>query len=263
MPIAVVTGATGGIGATVTQHLARDGYTVLACARNTERLQILRDLDPVHIFPLQFDVCDTQSHWLAYLVESFDYYRIESPRIDVLVCCHGYAPVVKPSISLSMVGDFIPVIMTDIAGTFLAAQACASYMIRQGRGAMVFVSSLHAKQTYPARAPYAASKAAVCSMARSLAIEWAPYGIRVNTVLPWQVDGDRTQRMAHAAEQQDGAEDLIEMYKRRSPMRRLITEDDVARSVLYLLHNESVNGTELVVDGGVSASMWYRPFMGE
>ena len=262
--VALVTGATGGIGAAVTKHLVQRGYTVIACARNAERLSILREAAPRHVLPVQMDVCDSQSMWLQYLVDCFAFYKdagLESSRIDALVCCHGASPVSKPTISLSMAGDVIPVLMTDIGGTFLAAQATASYMIRQGGGSMVFVSSLHAHQTYPARVPYAAAKAAVCAMARSMALEWGPHGIRVNTVLPWQVDGGRTTRIAHATEQETGV-DVIEHYKRRSPLRALIQEDDVAKSVLFLLENGSANGMEMILDGGVSASMWYQPYLG-
>lgn len=259
MPIAFVTGSTGGIGSSVCQRLSKEGYTVIAHGRDTERLQILREGDPKHILPLQFDICDSQAKWLAMLVECFDYYRIDAPRIDVLVCCHGARPVTTPSLQLSVSHEFIPVFATDVFGTFLAAQAVAPYMIRQGAGSMIFLSSLHARQTYPSRAPYAASKAAVCAMARTLALEWAPYGIRVNSLLPWQVDGVRTQMMSHKAEQETG-KDLVSAYTTRSPMRRLITEEEVADAVMFLVKNTGMNGAEVVLDGGVNASMWYRSY---
>lgn len=257
-PLAVVTGATGGIGSAVVRRLLRAEYDILAVATDAERLQSLQETDPQHIFPLALNVCVSQSVWLTSLMTAFDYYGID-PTIDVLVCAHGYPPVKTPSITLSMHDEFIPVVLTDIGGTFLSAQAVVPYMIRQQRGSMVFISSLHAHQTYPARAAYAAAKAGIGGMARSLALEWGHVGITVNTLLPWQVAGTRTFLLAHQHEQATG-EDLLTQYQHRSPQRRLVSEEDVADAALFLLQNRSCNGMELVLDGGVSASMWYKDF---
>ena len=257
-PLAVVTGATGGVGSAVTQRLIREGYNILAIATQGERLQILQGADPHHIFPLVLPVDSAPSIWMSTLVQAFGYYDLEA-AIAVLVCAHGHPPVTTPSVSLSMIEEFIPVIMTDLGGTFLAAQAVAPYMQRQKCGSMVFVSSLHARQTYPARAAYAAAKAGVCGMARSLALEWGKDGITVNTILPWQVAGSRTFRMAHFHEQATG-EDLLEQYLHRSPLRHLVSEDEVADAVAFLIRNRSCTGMELVLDSGVSASMWHKEF---
>ena len=257
-PVAVVTGATGGIGSAVVQQLTQQGYTVLAFARHEEPLRILQEANPRQIFPVSMDVGSPQSVWMTHLIAVFDYYDVP-PQIDVLVCAHGFPPVTTPSLSVSFMDEFAPFMVHDVGGSFLAAQAVAPYMIRQSQGSIVFVSSLHAHQTYPARAAYAAAKAGVCAMARSLALEWGPLGITVNTVLPWQVDGRRSQQLIHQHEQVAG-EDLLTAYQQRSPQRRLITEDEVAQAVLALIQNRACNGTELILDGGVSASMWHKPF---
>jgi len=259
--IAFVTGSTGGIGAAVCQRLVKNGYTVIAHGRNAERLRMLRDAATQHILPLQFDICDSQAKWLACLVECFDYYQIASPRIDALVCCHGEQPVTTPSLQLSVTHEFLPLFAVDVVGAFLAAQSIAPYMIRQQSGSITFISSIHAHQTYPSRAPYTAAKAAVSSMARSLALEWGRYGIRVNSVLPWQVDGERTRRLSYKAEQETG-QDIIEKYLTRSPIQKLITEDEVADAVMFLINNHGMNGSEIILDGGVSASMWYESYTG-
>ena len=131
-------------------------------------------------------------------------------------------------------------------------------MVTRHQGAIVLLSSLHAWQTYPARTAYAASKAAIGGLMRSLALEWGPLGVRVNALLPWQVDGPRSQALIAAAAAH--GEDLREAYLRRTPLRRLVTPAEVAGAVVFLLQNSAMHGGELVLDGGVSASMWYQPF---
>ena len=257
-PLALITGATGGIGAAVAQRLIHDGYHILAIATDPDRLRTMQQADPQHIFPLVLPVDSAPSIWLSTLINVFTYYELPA-TIDVLVCAHGHPPVTTPSTQLSMADEFIPVLMTDLGGAFLAAQAVAPYMQRQQRGAMVFISSLHAHQTYPARPAYAAAKAGICGMARSLALEWGKDGITVNTILPWQVAGGRTFRLAHFHEQATG-EDLLAQYVAKSPLRQLVTEDDVADAVAFLIRNRSCTGMELVLDTGVSASMWHKEF---
>lgn len=257
-PLVVVTGATGGIGSAVAHRLIRAEYDILAVATDAGRLQALQETDMSHIFPMALNVCVSQSVWLTSLITTLDYYGLPS-TIAGLVCAHGHVPVTTPSLLLSMADEFIPVVLTDIAGTFLSAQAVAPYMLQQQAGSMVFIASLHARQTYPARAAYAAAKAGIAGMARSLALEWGGAGITVNTLLPWQVAGARSFLLAHKHEQATG-EDLLAQYQNRSPQRRLVTEEEVADAALFLLQNRACNGMELVLDGGVSASMWYKDF---
>lgn len=258
-PIALITGATGGVGTAITARLLREGYTVIATARDPEKLRTLREADLEHILPLVLDACSVQSAWMTTLVSMFDYHGIE-PRIDALICAHGYnAVVTTPTVALSMTEEFIPIVLTDLGGCFCAAQAVAPYMIRQQAGSIVFISSLHAHQTYPARAAYAAAKAGIGGMARSLALEWGAQGITVNTILPWQIAGTRTFLQAHHHEQATG-EDLLRQYQARSPLRHLVSERDVADAALFLLRNRSCTGMELVLDTGVSASMWYKEY---
>jgi len=95
-------------------------------------------------------------------------------------------------------------------------------------------------------------------MARSLALEWGPLGIRVNALAPWQTAGERTDRFVRAAKAQ--GVDLLAAYVATSPLRRLILPEEVADAVLFLASNGGMTGQTLVLDAGVSASMWMRPF---
>jgi len=179
-------------------------------------------------------------------------------RLDLCVTCHGAPPVVGPSLDLAP-EDLERVWRTDARGTFLCAREAARAMIGRGGGSLVLVTSLHGLQTYPQRLPYAAAKADVMGMARALAVEWGPLGVRVNAVAPWQVATPRTQRFVDEAEAR--GEDLGAQYRARSPLRRLIRPEEVADAVLFLARNGGMTGQTLVLDAGVSASMWYRSFL--
>lgn len=247
--VAVVTGATGGIGSAVVTRLLAEGCRVVACARDRTKLIALSATSRA-VFPMPIDLYEAKTQRMqAFLSAMY-------PRIDLLVCAHGHAPAVIASHAVSA-QDFCAVYETDVLGTLKIAQAVYPTMIRHG-GSMVFVSSLHGQMTYPARAAYASSKAAVCALARTLALEWGTHGIRVNTVLPWQVEGSRSNAFIEAMHAH--GENLREAYYQRTPLRRLIQPAEVADAVLFLAQNPGMNGAELILDGGVSASMWYQGF---
>ena len=254
--LAMVTGATGGLGSVITARLIHEGYDVVALARDPAKMSQLCDALPVgHFHQVLFDVCSSQALWYARMLDVVSEYG--DP--ELLIVAHGAAPVTTPTVSLEG-ASFADVLLTDVWGTFMACQSVGNYMVRRQRGSIVLLSSLHARHTYPARMAYATSKAAVCGIARALAVEWGPYNVRVNTVLPWQCAGVRTSTMVEAAKVE--GYDLEEAYRQRCPMRRLITPEEVAETVLFLARNDAMNGCELVLDGGVSQSMWYQPFLG-
>lgn len=247
--VAVVTGATGTLGREIVGGLLVAGAAVIAVGRS--RTKLIEHL-PAHLnlTDLPANLQTAEAAHLETLLRSV------TDHVDLLVCAHGTAPVITPS-HLLTAKDFCAVYETDVLGTLKIAQAVYPLMQAKG-GSMVFVSSLHAKQTYPARAAYASSKAAVCGLMRTLALEWAGDKIRVNAILPWQCEGPRTERfIADAAVQ---GVDLHEAYLQRTPLRRLIQPEEVAEAVLFLTQHPGMTGAELVLDGGVSASMWYQPF---
>jgi NAD(P)-dependent dehydrogenase (short-subunit alcohol dehydrogenase family) len=250
--VAIVTGATGGLGSAIVARLLAADYRVIACARDEAKLKTCASHK--NIYPFAFDVCTWQP------VEIWTQILTTVPLCDVslLVCAHGAAPLIVPTTEVCL-DAFRKVYETDVVGTLKMAQACYPLMRERG-GSMVFVSSLHAKMTYPARASYTSAKSAVCGLARTIALEWGPLGIRVNTILPWQCTGPRGDAFVALARTQ--GYDLLEAYKQRSPLRRLITPAEVADTVLWLANTPSMNGAEIVLDGGVSASMWYEGYQG-
>ena len=261
-PLAIISGATGTIGQAVTQRLWREGYSVLALGRTPEKLQSL------HEWLSHCSHSNQQVHYTVWMeFPGADWDRLSAycachrklgGDIAVLAVCHGAA--LMPGRALVCFPDMQDILAVDVLSTLCLCQTIGEVMLSQEHGSIALISSLHAYQTYPERVPYATTKAAICGMARALAVEWGPHGVRTNTILPWQVRGPRSQALADAVTQQTG-EDLLEQYRQRSPMRRLVEPDDIAEAVLFLARNPACNGVELVLDGGVSQSMWYQGFV--
>lgn len=256
-PLALVTGATGGIGRVVTRALVRAGYDVLAVARTDTDLRALviacAHMDALQqgaIFPLPLNV--VTAHAWCDVAERIEQCQLAGQLLTLVVVCHGMSPRMIEATNASV--ETTAVFSVDVGGAQLACE-CAYPFMRPHGGSIVLVGSLHARMTYPQRVPYATAKAALGGLTRAMAVEWGCQGIRVNTILPWQVEGPRTQRFIDAAAKR--GEDLLEAYKRRSPLRRLVLPEDIAETVLWLARTPSVTGQEIVLDCGVSASMWY------
>lgn len=253
--LAVLTGATGSIGRVILEHLVAANYRVIAYGRDGARLAALVAAYPGQVRPSCCDfVTTTAAEMEAVVARSM----AALPPLDLLVCAHGAAPCTTPTLELTEV-QIAHIIQVDVRGTFLMAQAVGRCMVAQRAGAMVLLSSAHAYQTYPARAGYAMAKAAVCSLARALAVEWGPYNVRVNSISPWQVASQRGEAIA-AQERREKDIDTVELYRQRSPLRRLVTAEDVAKTVVFLAQNESMTGQDIVMDCGQSASMWHQGF---
>lgn len=262
-PLAIVTGATGTLGGAVVKLLWHTGDSILALGRSPAKLQALHDWLHTTLHS------DQQGHYtVAMEFPTADYTRLTAycechqqlgGEVAMLVICHGDAPCVKPTLDLTA-QEVEHVWQTDVLATLRVCQAVAPIMMQRQSGAIVIVNSLHSKLTYPERTAYSMAKSALSGLVRSLAVEWGAYGIRVNSVCPWQCTGERTDSFI-TQHHEDTGEDLGELYRQRSPIRRLIEPSEVARAVLLLAANQAINGHELVLDGGVSQSMWYRGFI--
>ena len=199
--LAVVTGATGGLGSVLVTTLLTAGYDLIACGRNEARLTALTQW---HTAPSRFVmpwVCDLATATPEALADDLQRLTpVAYARVSLLVCAHGAPPCLTPTLDLT-VNEVERIYRTDVLGTLLMAQVVGAGMVERREGAMVFVSSAHATQTYPARAPYAMAKASVCSLARALAVEWGHANVRVNSVSPWQCAGP-TRSTAVAAQEE-------------------------------------------------------------
>jgi NAD(P)-dependent dehydrogenase (short-subunit alcohol dehydrogenase family) len=249
-PTAIVTGAARGIGAGVARRLAADGYRLL-----------LVDVDPgVEEFAQEVaaggGVARAWQHDLrdvggAGLVA--EQAEIASGRIDVLVNSAGVSMPRRHDEVTEADWDFI--LDVNAKGTFFLTAAVARQMARQRSGSIVMISSISGKGWRDASSvPYAASKAAMIAMARLLAVELGPLGIRVNTVCPGIT---RTEMMAQWSATRAAAlgmpvEEFVASRVESSALGRPSEVEDIAAMVSFLVSDQAANitGQSFNVDGG-------------
>jgi NAD(P)-dependent dehydrogenase (short-subunit alcohol dehydrogenase family) len=257
-PLAIISGATGTIGRAVTEACVLAGYSILALGHTQVKCDALEEWLVGHL------QAGCQAHVLRLdLEQSYDLWRVNrllchyKDAVALLVTCHGLAP--EPT-DARYCGDVVRKIwQCDVMGTVRLCELVGRKMVQQKAGSIVLLSSIHAHATYPKRIPYVMSKSAICGLARGLAVEWGQCNIRINSISPWQVRSERSTAVA-AQEREDSGIDTLELYRQRSPLRRLVGAEDIARTALWLAENASVSGQDIVLDCGVSASMWHRSF---
>lgn len=238
--IALVTGASQGLGEHFAHCLAAAGATVALAARNRanlEQVELRIKAAGGRALLLELDVRDATS--IARLFERVDE---NFGRIDVLVNNAGIA-VTKAALELS--GDeWDNVVDTNLRGAFLMAQSAAKRMSAQKSGSIINISSIYGLGVAGHIVPYAAAKAGMIQMTKALALELARYNVRVNALAPGYVETDMTRD--HLAS--EAGQKLL----RKVPMRRFGTPSDLDGPLLLLASDAGryVTGTTIVADGG-------------
>jgi 3-oxoacyl-[acyl-carrier protein] reductase len=238
--VALVTGASRGIGAAIAARLVRDGYRVWLGGRDSSvlaaRAAQLAEAGPGAAQPLVLDVADASSIAAAFRVVHTD-----SRRLDVLV---NNAGIMDDALTgMLQPAALERTLATNVSGTVLCQQAAARLMQRQKRGSIVNVSSVMATHGTAGKIAYAASKAAVEGATRAAARELAPWGIRVNAVAPGWVETDLLATLTDAQRTQ---------ARERTPLGRAGTANEIAAVVAFLAGDEAayVTGAIVPVDGG-------------
>lgn len=244
---ALVTGATRGIGRAVTERLLAQGRSVVACARDAAALAQLEAAHPGRVVGVALDLAEAGA--VEALVErALD----RAPDLSELVCSAGivrYAPI--GSIAEA---DLRAQLEVNFIAPFRLAERLGLYMRSRGGGAIVLVASTLGLRAAPSTAAYAASKAALISAGRSLAIELAPE-VRCNVVAPGVVDTDmiRVSRTAESLTPERLAAQTAALTALH-PLGRLGRPEDVAEAVSFLLDAAWITGSVLTVDGGLTAA---------
>jgi NAD(P)-dependent dehydrogenase (short-subunit alcohol dehydrogenase family) len=242
--VAVITGASSGLGDRFARVLHAAGATVVVAARRAERLEALvADLGERAIAVRADVAVDADcERIIAAAVEG-------SGRVDVLVNNAGIDNAMVPAEHEAMV-DFQRVVDVNLRGPFLLSQLAGRQMLAQGSGSVVNVASmLGLVASAPVKnASYCATKGAVISLTRELAVQWARKGVRVNALAPGWFPSEMTAEMVT----DPGSNEFL---KRNCPMARYGDAHELDGALLFLASDASsyVTGQTLVVDGGWTA----------
>jgi len=237
--IAVVTGASRGIGRAIASRLAAQGATVVAAARGENAKEAVEAITAAggKAEVASVDVADA-SATDALIAGTL----ARHGRIDVLV---NNAGITKDQLMLRMKrDDWDAVLATNLTGAFALTQAVLKPMIRQKSGRIICISSVVGQTGNAGQANYAASKAGLIGFAKSIAQEVASRNITVNVVAPGLIDTDMTRGITGNAHEE---------WASRIPLKRLGTPDDIAAAVCFLASDEAayITGQVLAVNGGM------------
>jgi NAD(P)-dependent dehydrogenase (short-subunit alcohol dehydrogenase family) len=242
--VAVVTGASSGLGARFARVLSERGARVVLAARREDRIaELATELGEERALAVPTDVSDEAS--LRALIAAA---AGRFGRVDVLVNNAGISKSL-PALEESN-DDFRRVVEVNLVGLFAACREAARVMVEQGSGSIVNVASalgLVGVGRIP-QASYAASKGGVVNLTRELAAQWARRGVRVNAVAPGWFRSEMTETMF-------SDERSMRFIERTVPMGRPGTESELDGVLLFLASDASsyVTGQTLVVDGGWTA----------
>jgi 3-oxoacyl-[acyl-carrier protein] reductase len=245
---ALVTGAASGIGRAAALALARAGYDLaINYSRSEKEAKAVADEAAkagVKSVLARCDVAD-EAGVRAMLKAVED----EFGRLDVLINNAGTTAPWKPkdleSLSLE---DWDRVFAVNVRGLFQVTRAAVP-LLRASKGCIVNTASIVGLRPGPQPLPYAASKAAVINLTKTLAWNLGPE-IRVNAVAPGWMEGDWMQRML-----KDKYEDLMGKRAKATPLKRVVTAEDVAETMMSLVQsNRFVTGEVIVIDGGFASS---------
>lgn len=244
--VCVVTGGGRGIGKAIATALAAHGATVVITGRTQATLDAAAEeigRSGATVDAIAADVASEDDvARLARIVEE------RHGGAKVLVNNAGVNAIYKKAEDTTL-AEWNEIIATNLTGVFLTCRAFGRSMLAAGSGSIVTISSIGGRVGLAKTAPYCASKGGVELLTRSLAIDWAPRGVRVNTVAPAYVETDLTAGLAsHPV--------LGERIVQRTPMHRFGQPDEIAGAVVFLASDASlyVTGQTIGVDGGWTAA---------
>ncbi len=238
----VVTGGNSGIGLATAQAFAAEGARVAIVGRNAQTLAQAQGLIGGDTLAVQADLGQ-----MADITRAFAEIGAEFGTVDVLFANAGTGAMIP----FEQVDEalFDAVMNLNVKGTYFTVQKCAALM--GTGGAVVLCSSVSAARSMPGASLYAASKAAINSIGRSLAGEFVGRGIRVNVVMPGGIETPIMTRTPGVPPQAASA--VFEQMAAGTPMGRIGQPEEVAATVLFLASDQAsyITAAEFHVDGGV------------
>lgn len=241
--VVLITGGAQGIGKVVAEHIAAVGADIVIFDQQAEKAQATADAiaKEYHCRTMAIGVDVTKPEEIAAAVEKAD---AEMGRLDLLFNNAGIV-LHKPALDVSA-EEWLKVINVNLNGVFFVAQAFGRYLVSRNQpGAIVNTASMSGTiVNYPQlQASYNTSKAGVVHLTKSLALEWADKGIRVNCISPGYIFTELTSFVR---------QDWQDVWKELTPFKRMGKPEELAGAVIYLLSDAAsfATGTDLIIDGG-------------
>lgn len=241
--IAIVTGASRGLGQYFGRALARAGADLVITSRNQGSLVPFKtEIEALgrKALPLQLDVCNYESiqKMVNMACETYG-------KIDILVNNAG-CNLRKPAVDIAW-DDWNLVLDTNLRGSFFVAQAVAKKMIPRRYGRIINIGSVTCVFGYAGLAPYCASRGGIRQLTMSLADDWGAHGITVNCLAPGWFETEQTAVLYENKE-------WVEYICDRIPLKRPGKPNDLDGTIVFLASDASeyITGQTLLVDGGIS-----------
>jgi NAD(P)-dependent dehydrogenase (short-subunit alcohol dehydrogenase family) len=242
VPTVCITAGAKNTGFAIAEKFAEEGFDVAFTARNREEITSAeKSLSKKYKVKIK-----------GYILELTDINNVRSVFSEIKKDFGGLDTFVANAANLGVnmnlltvtEAEYNSVVDTNLKGSFFCAQQAALIMKEQGKGSIVFISSVHSKQAIFGRALYTASKGGVNSLSTAMSIELAQYGIRSNCIIAGAI---RTNRWDNFTEEQEAAK------RANWPLGIESTGEDVANGVFYLGSDlsKTVTGTELTIDSGI------------
>ncbi len=250
--VAVITGASSGIGKAIAKLFAQHGARVAVVAgRNKDAVDLLSE--DIHAsggeaVALQCDVSreDQVKTLFDKIISSYH-------KIDILVNSAG---IIGPAVPLDKMAlsDWDRVFQVNVSGMFLCCKHCIPRMVDTQSGSIINLSSTAGLRASLISPCYSATKGAIISLTKSLALLYAPNGLRINCICPGTIETPMLENFFNQEQDLHQREVLRERFINRHPIGRFGTAEEVAQAALYLASDASsfVTGINLVVDGGIS-----------
>lgn len=239
--VIIVTGAGNGIGKEIVKLLYKEGaYVIVTDIKYDDVKKCIKEIDN-NIIGLKLDVT-SEDDWIQCIGTIIKKYN----KIDVLI---NNAGIVGKDLKLHehTIEDWNKVIEINLTGPFLGIKHVIPFMMKNKKGSIINISSVSGMIGLKNRSAYCSSKGGLRLLTKSAAIEYSKYNIRVNSLHPGYIE---TQSLKDNIDN-----NTLNHLKEITPLSRLGTPEEVAKSVLYLASDDSsfITGTELIIDGGIFA----------
>ncbi|MFT3804558.1 MAG: SDR family NAD(P)-dependent oxidoreductase [Burkholderiaceae bacterium] len=242
--VVLITGGASGLGLASAKRLVRDGASVALADVDEARLrdaQAELGVDASRARTYRLDVCDAAS-----VEQVVDAVIADFGRIDALVNSAGVS--YQGSVLDNPLDAWNRVIAINLTGSYLCTQFVGRHMAARRSGRIVFIASISGQQVWSGRAAYCASKGGVLALAKSCAIDLAPFGVTVNSVSPGPIETPQTATLHNQV--------IRDAIVAATPMARYGRPDEVADAIAFLVSDDArfVTAHDLVVDGGLTSA---------